>query len=180
MRWDLLLAVVATSLVATGCGEAVEARSWTDGTLVLEVGGPQASLRADLAAAGVSVDAPHLLKTPEERSQATERERSASGDVPTAGKPGPSTSSPVDDEAREPPVPFTEVAPPPSAAYFTVPLGEGRTLVHLAKKYLGNGNRYQELLELNGWSLEQAKRLKVTQLVKIPVDPAQAGQDPPR
>ncbi len=57
------------------------------------------------------------------------------------------------------------------------PLGEGRTLVHLAKKYLGNGNRYQELLELNGWTLQQAKRLGATQLVKIPIDPAN-GTEP--
>lgn len=186
MRWDVFC-VAAACLVAAGCEEPSAPKPWPDGTLVLEVGGPQASLRAALASVGVVVEAPHLLRTAAERSRGTPVDAVGSGrdhgsatpaesDAKVSPSPEPG-ASPVGGAPGGAGEEGPQVAAPPAAQFFTVPLGEGRTLVHLAKKYLGNGNRYQELLELNGWTLQQAKRLGATQLVKIPIDPAN-GTEP--
>ena len=42
--------------------------------------------------------------------------------------------------------------------------------MHLAKQHLGSGLRYREILEANGWTEADAKRLREGQAVKIPVD----------
>ena len=48
-------------------------------------------------------------------------------------------------------------------------LGDGETLYGLCKRHLGNGARWIEVLELNGWSERDAMRLRAGQRVKLPV-----------
>jgi nucleoid-associated protein YgaU len=72
---------------------------------------------------------------------------------------------PSDDVNEAPPTP----SPEPPADHIVVKLEKNQTLIHLAKKHLGNGNRFRELLEYNGWTDSDARRLREGQLVKIPV-----------
>lgn len=118
-------------------------------TLVLEIGGGQGSLRQALVAAGAVVAAPKPREPAAEQAQ-----------VPAA-----------DDERVTPPPPVE-----PTAKHIVVELGRGETLIHLAKRYLGDGNRFREILDANGWTERDARRLPAGQAVKVPVDPA----NPPR
>ena len=49
-----------------------------------------------------------------------------------------------------------------------VVLGKGDTVYDLAIEHLGAGGRWREILELNGWTERQAKRLDVGTSVKLP------------
>ncbi len=40
--------------------------------------------------------------------------------------------------------------------------------MHLARKHLGDGARVSEILQLNGWSEADARRLLAGQKVKLP------------
>ncbi|MBX3461944.1 MAG: hypothetical protein KF830_02150 [Planctomycetes bacterium] len=53
--------------------------------------------------------------------------------------------------------------------HFVVLLERGETLIHLAKKHLGNGNRFREILAANGWTEAEARRLPAGQPVKVPL-----------
>ncbi len=55
-----------------------------------------------------------------------------------------------------------------------VELSRGETLIHLAKKYLGDGNRFRDILTANGWTEQDARRLPAGQLVRVPVDASSA------
>ena len=48
-------------------------------------------------------------------------------------------------------------------------LGDGETLIHLARRHLGDGRRYTDLLKWNGWTEKDARRLPRNQPVKIRV-----------
>lgn len=167
MRGGLLL--VAAWCGCSGCGREAAAPPVGDGVLVLEVGGANASLRASLLARGIGVEPPHSL-VPAVPSAAVDPD-GAFGE-PTAPVPAPEDaprpagSAP----AAEPPT-----APIPERPRFTtVELGKGETLIHLAKRHLGDGRRYAEILALNGWSDADARRLRAGQAVKIPVAPGAA------
>ena len=55
----------------------------------------------------------------------------------------------------------------PDSEWLTVSLAEGETLIHVARRYLGDGRRFADLLKWNGWSDRDAHRLKINQPVKI-------------
>lgn len=67
------------------------------------------------------------------------------------------------------------MAPRPSTDYFVVTLGPRQNLIQLAKKHLGNGNRFREIMALNGWSEADTRRLQAGQKVKIPRTPTSAS-----
>jgi nucleoid-associated protein YgaU len=141
-----------------GCGGKRQAAATGDGTLVLEVGGAQASLREALVAAGQQPASPQLL-----RAMAATPPPAEGGDA----------SAPVDSAAAAPPPTDGDAAAAqptvqPTAAWFVVKLEPRQTLIHLAKKYLGDGNRFREILTLNGWSDADTRRLQAGQRVKIP------------
>lgn len=144
--WLLALASLAA------CGRPVPAPPGGD-TLVLELGGAQGSLRQALVAAGVAAPA-------------------APPGAPTV--PPPADPAPRRDGGPEA-VPAVAPAPPPAQPdHIVVELGRGETLIHLAKKYLGDGNRFREILAANGWTERDARRLPAGQAVKVPLDPATA------
>lgn len=144
-------AFVVLSSILVGCADPAAAAPRSD-ELVLEVGGSHPSLREALVAAGRAVSPSHDGQ---------------------AGPPGPLGEVPPGPEPD--PVPDPQPAPGPDlepapADHIVVRLERGETLIHLAKKHLGNGNRFREILAANGWSEREARRLPEGQPVKIPLD----------
>ena len=134
-----------------GCTNSDGAPKPSDGVMILEVGGEQSSLRAALAAHGVTVAPARLLRAEDHASVSAGGESPSERDEPrpeSQGKP---------------------VAPPePAESFVVVKLARGQTLIHLAKKHLGDGNRFRDILALNGWTEADARRLRENQDVKIP------------
>lgn len=144
------LALVPLLLFVAGmpaCGSREPEARPNDGVLVLELGGDSSSLRGALRAAGVLVEAsaPKPVMPSDDVRQSEGDER----DVPDPRAPAPE---------------------PPASDHMVVALGRGETLMHLAKQHLGSGLRYREILEANGWTEADAKRLREGQAVKIPLD----------
>lgn len=151
----------------TACGQELADSGPSANRLVLEVGGEHGSMRAALSAAGVVLAPPHVLRTPP---------RTLPADLPEVDPAGSDAAS----EQPEPPLPGSspEPAPEPIRAepeFRQVPLRRGQTLIHLAKEHLGNGNRFRDLLQWNGWTEQQARRLPEGTLVRIRVEAKTAG-----
>ena len=127
--------------------------------LVLEVGGIDTSLRKSLTEGGIEVGPPQTLVpvVPAPMVEATQPPPPGDGTA-AKGEPAP----PV-------PEPKGEPAPPPANAdWFEVELAPKQTLTGLAKKHLGDGTRYPEILKLNGWTERDVLRLRPGAKVKIP------------
>ena len=143
-----------------GCADHRERATARDGSLVLELGGAQPALRAALQNAGVAVEAGHRLRP----------EAPVAPQVPVATvEPSP---DPAPGPAPEPPVPSPASdqppTPTPDADHFIVILGPRQTLTQLAKKHLGDGNRFRDILDCNGWTEAYSRRLQPGTRVKIP------------
>jgi nucleoid-associated protein YgaU len=158
--------ILGCSLVAVlaACGGGREPMPAGDGALVLELGGNQPSLRKALERAGLAVTPPVDL------SPAVAVPPPDTADAP---KPTPSARR-GSDEAPKLPTP-TPTPTPVEQAFTTVVLAEGQTLIHLARKHLGDGNRFRDILELNGWTEVESRRLKPGTKVKIPKAGAARG-----
>ncbi|MBL8737923.1 MAG: LysM peptidoglycan-binding domain-containing protein [Planctomycetes bacterium] len=149
------LFALALPCLAAACSDGHAAAVPSDGTLVLELGGDAASLRGTLANLGVAVEAPHLL-----------REQPA---APSEPSPRPvQTQGPTELGTDTPPVPPPAPTEQPPLDYFVVTLAPRETLTHLAKRHLGDGTRYPEIMRLNGWTERDVLRLRPGREVKIP------------
>jgi nucleoid-associated protein YgaU len=143
-------------VVFAACSDSSAASRASADRMVLEVGGAHASLRQALTSAGITPAAPRPIHEPTNTPE-------------TAPAPQPKAATPVDPGREVAPPPRDEVVPPPAAPDFIeVTLGERQTLIHLAKKHLGDANRFREILTLNGWSEADSRRLLPGQKVKIP------------
>ncbi len=157
MRLVLPWCVLVVSACLPSCSESAAATVPGDGTLILEVGGQQGSLREALAAAGVTMAPAQRVRDLEVRQES----------VPVLDGAGQDPKQPPEPVVDPDQVPL----PTPTEPQFkTVSLKRGQTLIHLAKEHLGNGNRFRELLECNGWTETQARRLPEGAQVKVPVD----------
>ncbi|MBL8752742.1 MAG: LysM peptidoglycan-binding domain-containing protein [Planctomycetes bacterium] len=150
MRRRVLLAFVVVPCAFVACGESHAKPRSGDGTLVLEVGGNQPSLREALQAAGVELAPP------------------ARPNVDATPQPEPKGPTTPPREQSPPPA----VDTPPAPTFFEVEMKAGDSLILLARRHLGNGNRFRELLELNGWSEQDALSLRPGTKVKVPRRPA--------
>jgi nucleoid-associated protein YgaU len=139
---------LALSCVVTACAESKAGARTSDGVLVLEVGGDQSSLREALHAAGVAFDARPRL--PDAEPVRTE----------------PLSDSPPPDPTTAP-VPQPTPPAPPAETWFTVEMKSGDSLIQIAKKHLGNGNRFRDILKWNGWSEDDALTLRPGTKVKL-------------
>jgi hypothetical protein len=151
-RVRALAAAVTAAVVVVGCGSEPEPQLSGDGVLVLELGGEQPSLRASLIALGREVEPPRFTPAP----------------VPSVAA-DPESPPPAPEPAPETPPESAPSPPPPK--WQSVTLGEGETLIHLARRHLGDGRRYTDLLKWNGWTEREARRLPRGQQVRILVDP---------
>lgn len=159
-RYPVLCAVVA--FLGSSCGDAAAARRSHDGTLVLELGGSNPSLREALAGRGIALAAAHRLRDPEPEPAVEPTPTEEPVPQPPAD-PVAGTDEPV------PPAPEV-VTPPPAPTTKTVTLKRGQTLIDLAKEHLGNANRFREILAINGWNEARARKLAEGTKVLIPVD----------
>jgi len=72
-------------------------------------------------------------------------------------------------EDAPPPVSRLSEPPPESEPESrTVWLVEGQTISELAQTHLGSSRRWHEILELNGWTEDDARRLGVGTPVRLP------------
>ncbi|MCA8976361.1 MAG: hypothetical protein KDC98_16700 [Planctomycetes bacterium] len=164
MRVVIVMTCVAVLGGLAGCG--VEARApGVDGTLVLELGGTSASLRESLRAAGVILE---QVREPHFRSP------NARGGAPRSTDP---PRAPVTETVTEPmpepvPEPVAEPDPPrlPVPTFREVELLQNETIIQLARRHLGDGRRYRDILTLNGWSDAQSRRLATGTMVRIPLE----------
>lgn len=147
----------AGCLLLAGCSDSRAAAKPSDGVLVLEVGGIDTSLRKALTDAGIEVGAPQALM-PVAPEPAPDAPTPQEGGGASQGEPAP----PVPEPKEEP------ASPPANADWFEVELAPKQTLTGLAKKHLGDGTRYPEILKLNGWTERDVLRLRPGAKVKIP------------
>ena len=136
----LVLALLGTALGAVGCGPKPAAAA-DPNQLVLELGGTHERL-AD------------VLDRVRTKNAATTLPRPPSVQVPGAETPAAPTPEPA--------------TPTPVKSPRQVRLTKGQTLYALAKLELGDGNRWKELLKLNGWSEAQATKLREGTAVRLP------------
>ncbi len=82
----------------------------------------------------------------------------------------PRAPAPIEAPPRVEPEPRLQpLAPePPAARPRTVTLRRNQTIAGLAREHLGSSSRFQEILDLNGWTEADARRLPVGTPVKIP------------
>ena len=168
-------AVLAGVLLVVGlgssCSKNAAAAVRSDGTLILQVGGGESSIRAALAAAGVTIGPPQRLRSPEvEPDPVPVPVPAPSHGDPSHENPAPRPNDGPVEPPKVDPVPPKPHVPQPT--WKTVKLRRGQTLIHLAKEHLGNGNRFRDILQLNGWTEAQARRLSEGQEVKVPIDKA--------
>ncbi len=158
MRRFCILGGVFLGMVLTACADSNAAARATAGTLVLEVGGQQSSLRQALLAAGI---------TPSVAQRLRDVDVEPAPEQPAAVPPPREQASPASHEPTPAPIP-TPAPPVERDTPLVVILGEGQSLMHLARKHLGDGARVSEILQLNGWSEADARRLLAGQKVKLP------------
>ncbi len=155
------------------CGTETKAAA-RENELVLEVGGDSGSLRQALAARGIVIGPPQFVRSPDGVPDGVGTpEPSPSAPAPQPAVPEPAVPQPTV-PAPQPAVPQPAEVPPPGPAYRVVELGRHQTLIQLAKQHLGDGNRFREILQLNGWTDSDARRLPTGQKVRIPTGPPPA------
>lgn len=158
--WAVMIAAVGSFC---SCNQKVAVAATPGDVLVLEVGGEQPSLRAALVALGREVGPAYALAP----RPVVDPNSHVASDVPPDSPLGPTIPQSPPPEVPGPGNPQPEDQPEPESEWVTVPLPEGETLIHVARRYLGDGRRFGELLEWNGWSDGDARRLKRDQPVKI-------------
>jgi nucleoid-associated protein YgaU len=163
--------LLAVFVGVAACGDDPATAPTGDGALVLEVGGGQPSLRQALERAGLPVPPRVDLATPVAAPSAPDGESVPAGDA-SAARQQDGASPPAQSQPQPQPQPQPLPQPPPASAadtaHVVVTLAEGQTLIHLARKHLGDGNRFREILALNGWTESESRRLKPGTKVKVP------------
>lgn len=130
-------------VLAAACGGDTADAESGDGTLWLEVGGDHPRLGNVLA--GAQVESP--------TDPAAE-----DGEGSTEGA----------DLADALPIAVVDPPQPPAQGGRTVVLEGGQNLYQLALLHLQNGNRWREIMELNGWSESQIAALPEGTQVQLP------------
>lgn len=186
--WVWAVGTAAVS-VLSGCGaEPVQAAPLED-VLVLEVGGEQPSLRAALVAMGRDVGPGHALRPrtfvetldPNGGGPYSPGEGRVPGQDPSVGdgdgEGGPSEGYGTDGQGSEgprsgegdrtPDEPPIDPEPPVESPWVIVKLPKYETLTHIARRYLGDGRRFDEIMEWNGWSEPDTRKLREGQEIRI-------------
>ena len=154
--------VLAACAWLAACNAKTASTEMGDGELVLELGTGNRSLEASLRSAGVTLlppqridDVPVEEPTPPVASRDPAKPEGESG--------GASAGAAVTTKT-----PIEQTPPPVDPGYLEVTLQPNQTLIDLARKHLGSGARFTEILKANGWTEADAKKLKAGRKVKVP------------
>ena len=159
MRQGLATIGLCSVLAWSACAPRPAAAAGSEDTLVLELGVSHASLRAALTAIGRQVEPPRLSPptiSPVQGQRTGEGAERASGHEPDEEPEHETDDERIEDERAA-----------ARSEWTTVPLPDGETLIHVAKRHLGDGRRFVDLLEWNGWSEQDARRLPTGQPIRI-------------
>jgi hypothetical protein len=164
--WVWAVSITAVGWLSGCGGNPAQAAAPTD-VLVLEVGGQQPSLRASLVAIGRTV-APGQVLRPRPVLDALDP-ADASDQEWRGQRDGNASSQDTTVPPEVQPVESREVAPvaPPESEWVIVKLPMNETLTHLSRRYLGDGRRFVEIMDWNGWSEPDTRKLRGGQDVKI-------------
>ena len=81
----------------------------------------------------------------------------------------PEPTEPIRQLSGTPPTePTEDPEPEPRGDLREVALGESQTIQDVSMEHLGTTKRWMEILELNGWTEEEARKLRVGTMVKLP------------
>lgn len=142
-------------VLATACAPSPVIKELGDGELVLELGAGHRSFAASLRSLGVTLLPPKNFQ----EVQLVE---------PEPNPVGPGSKQAEKETDKPPPKELPLLPPPVDPGFFEVTLQQNQTLIDLAKKYLGSGAKFTEILRANGFSEADAKRLKAGRKIKIP------------
>ncbi len=162
--WVMSLAAVVSG---AACDDASARGADQPDMMVLEVGGSQPSLREALVAQGISVRPGHQLSAPSE-SGFVDLEGAGSEQQGNVGGPsgdGDDVRS-TGELSQEPEVSPDRVLPQESE-WVIVTLREQETLTHVARRCLGDGGRFYEIMKWNGFSERDTRRMAVGAAIKI-------------
>lgn len=161
--------VVGGFICLAACSDSNAAARGSDSRMVLELGGAHGSLRGALQTAGVEPAAPRRVSAVTSDARGDESPGAqAGGAEPERPSPTPVAEPGAAPAASSEGPPPSRVDAPAEPDFVVVTLGERQTLIHLARKHLGDANRFREILTLNGWSEADSRRLAAGQKVKIP------------
>ena len=178
--WVWAVSIAAVGLLLGCDGQPVQAAEEPD-VLVLEVGGAQPSLRAALVSMGRTVAPGRVLRPRSIADSLGEEQRQAGPTVgpgfgpqiepvderipdgPKLDDPKPDDSNPGDDGPGD----DGPGVVPPESPWVIVKLPKDETLIHLARRYLGDGRRFGEIMTWNGWSEPETRKLRDGHEVKI-------------
>ena len=163
-------AVLAGLTVLAGCGAHAAPEVRGPDELVLLVGGDQPSLRAALVARGLQPAPPRVLTPlpvePVGRGPVAGGVRGTDDEIqrePVGDEFGPQQTG----EPQQTGGPQQPRAQTPDDEWVIVPLPKGETLIHVARRHLGDGRRFIDLMKWNGWSDEDTRRLSADTPVRI-------------
>ena len=162
--------VVGLAAVVSGAacdGKSADGSDEPSDIMVLEVGGTQPSLRAALIAQGVTVTPGYQLSQPSEGGVADlervdgRQQHTVNGSDQGVGGLGSAEKS------SQEPVAIPDPALPQESEWVVVTLRENETLTHVARRCLGNGHRFYEIMKWNGFSDRDTRRMAVGTAIKI-------------
>jgi hypothetical protein len=149
-------AALSLLLALAACGRSAPSGPPGPDVMVLDLGGNHAPLGPSLRAVDPTLrSAP---TAPATSSAPASGSGSGSGSAP-APEPEPTPAAPEGEPKAEP-------APAPAERW--VELGAGQTISELARAHLGSAKRWREVLQVNGWTEEQARKLRPGTRVKLP------------
>lgn len=138
--------------------------------LSLEVGGEYASLRGALVAMGRDVAPPKRLRPVEQQPASSPGDALAGGSARGAEPEplGPGSARRLDPPAQPAVEPLEPEPPPPAVSeWVTVELPNKETVVDIARRHLGDGNRFHEIMKWNGLSEAAARKLRPGHPIRI-------------
>ena len=168
MRQGWLWVLGLTAVVSGVACDGASARGADQpNTMVLEVGGSQPSLREALIAQGISVRPGRQLSAPS-KSGFADLEGTDGGQQGIVGRPSEDVGGvrSTEELPQEPEVSPDRVLPQESE-WVVVVLREDETLTHVARRCLGNGHRFYEIMKWNGFSEQDTRRMAVGTAIKI-------------
>lgn len=165
--WLLVVSLAAVVSGAACNGKSADGSEKPANIMVLEVGGSQPSLRAALVAQGITVTPGHSLSVPSGSGFAG-LDGADGGQQGMVGGPGVGGGDiGLTEESSQEPSVSPDHALLQESEWVVVTLREEETLTHVARRCLGDGHRFHEIMKWNGFSERDTRRMAVGTAIKI-------------